>query len=283
MNIQQIISARQLIKNADAIVIGIGAGLSAAGGISYTTPELVKKWYPEYYEKGFRSIFSILGEYWRIEYTEPEIFWSYWARHIKNIRYDFPLTQPYIDLYEIVKNKNYFVILTNADGQYQKSQLDQDRVFAPQGNYQYLQCQLPCHQEVYDAKPYIEKMVKNMPSKFAVRTEDIPRCPKCGRYLIPNLRCDDTFVEKPHMKKQKEYRKFIEDNKDKNILFMELGVGFNSPGVIRTPFDYMTYQIPKAKLLRINFSDDDVPREIKDKTLMIKGDLKTILHAILEE
>ena len=283
VSIQQIAQARDLIKKADAIVVGIGAGMSAAGGLNYVSPDLVKKWYPEYYELGFTGLFPILCEYWQIHYSTPERFWSYWARHIKNIRYDYPLTQPYKDLYEILKNKKYFTILTNADGQYQKSKLDQNRLFAPQGNYQYLQCEVPCCDALYDSKPYVEKMVKNMPDKFSVRTEDIPICPKCGHHLVPNLRCDNTFVEKPHMKKMQEYRKFISDNEDKNLLFLELGVGFNSPGVIRTPFDYMTYSIPNARLLRINFNDDEVPVEIAEKTLMIKGDIAEVLQGILAE
>ena len=280
MSEKQIQQAKTLIKNADAIVVGMGSGLSASGGLDYTTIEPVKKNYPEYYEQGYDCIFSICGRYWSIDRAPPEQYWSFWARHIKEIRYDAKVTQPYNDLAEILKGRNYFVINTNVDGQYEKSNLDQERCCTPQGNYRYFQCEVPCTQEIYDNKELVEKMVKNMVTKFALRKEDIPRCPHCGKYLIPNLRSDDKFVEKPYMPKVDEYWNFINENKEKKIVFLELGVGFNSPGVIRSPFDYMTYKSPNANLIRINFSDDQVPKEIINKTVMIKGDLKETLEKL---
>ena len=281
-SLNRIKQGKELIDEADAIVVGIGSGLSAAGGLNFTNEDLVKQFYPEYYELGFKCIFDIISLYWSMDRCSPEQFWSFWARHIKEIRFDPPVTKPYEDLAKILKNKNYFVINTNVDGQYEKSDLDKERVFAPQGNYSLLQCSLPCSNDVYDDKEIIERMVKNMPDKFHIRTEDVPKCPHCGRFLIPNLRSGANFVEKPHIKKRKEYQKFIEDNvkDDKKIVFLEIGVGFNSPGVIRTPFNYMTYEIPNAKLIRINLNDPNVPHEIKSKTIIIQDDIKKVLSIL---
>ena len=264
MSSKQILQATKIIDSADAIVVGIGAGLSAAGGLNFNSKEVVKRFYPEYFKLGFNSLFELIGSYWSIDKSIPELYWGFWGQHIKNIRYDSKVTH----------------LSTNVDGQYEKSNLDPERLFAPQGNYSLFQCSKPCSNEVYQNEEMITKMVENMQDPYSIRKDDIPICPRCGRYLIPNLRSDDKFVEKPHMRKRIDYQRFINDNCEKNILFMELGVGFNSPGVIRAPFDYMTFEIPNAKLLRINFSDDQVPFEIKHKTLMIKGDLKDILEKI---
>ena len=273
---------KKWIDDADAIVVGIGSGLSASAGLDYTSEEVCKHFYPEYYKMGFKCIFDIISLYWTMDRCSPEQYWSFWARHIKEIRFDPPALRPYQDLAEILKGKNYFVINTNVDGQYEKSKLDNNRVFAPQGNYNLLQCSLPCSNDVYEDKEIIEKMVKNMPDEFHIRSEDVPKCPHCGRCLVPNLRGSDTFVEKPHMEKRKEYQKFIEDNMNKNILFLEIGVGFNSPGVIRTPFNYMTYEIPKAKLIRMNLNDPEVPYEIRSKTIVVKDNIKTVLAELKE-
>ena len=281
-NHELIYKAKQWINEADAIVVGIGSGLSTSGGLDYTSEDLAKKVYPEYCKLGFKCILDIKSFYWSIDQTSPVQYWGFWAKLIKAIRYEPPATKPYQILAEILKDKNYFVINTNVDHQYEKSNLDNNKVFAPQGNYGLLQCSLPCSDDVYDNKEIIEKMLKNMPDEFHIITEDVPTCPHCGRFLIPNLRGGDYFVEKPHMKKRKDYQMFIQNNIEKNLLFIEIGVGFNSPGVIRTPFNYMTYEIPNAKLIRINLFDPGIPKEISSKSIAIKEDIKKALEEINE-
>ncbi|MGL5315429.1 MAG: hypothetical protein ACRC92_19400, partial [Peptostreptococcaceae bacterium] len=200
------------INNSDAIVIGIGAGMTASGGINYTDSEIVKKWFPEYYELGFRSIVEIQSVFWNLKKENVLAYWGYWARHIDAIRYKSELLNPYKSLFELIKGKNYFIITTNADGQVQKSGFGNSKIFAPQGNYDSFQCVEPCNkEEIY----YNEEIIKNMVDSInnnEIDEKTIPRCPNCGNFLIPNIRCDDKFVENPHMHNAKDYKDFIINN-----------------------------------------------------------------------
>ncbi|MPM54152.1 Protein ADP-ribosyltransferase [bioreactor metagenome] len=150
-----------------------------------------------------------------------------------------------------------------------------------QGNYDSLQCMAPCSDEIYASEEYVKKMVESI-SNNQVSIDSIPRCPHCGNYLIPNLRCDDTFVEKPHMKNEEKYRDFLRKNIDKNILFLELGVGYNTPVIIRYPFEQMTYNLNNATLVRVNKGMVSVSKEIEDKSILIDEDINKVLQDVIE-
>lgn len=265
------------INGAERILIGVGSGLSAAGGLNYTDPSLVKKWYPEFYKKGFRSIVELQSQFWQIERSKPELYWGFWAQHIYHIRYEAVVLQSYMDLFEIVKNKSYFICSTNADGQIEKAGFPKEMVYAPQGDYAYFQCQKPCSDEIYENKSLVEAMIFHMPNAFEIRTEDIPICPHCGAHLIPNLRCDDHFVETPHIANINHYKTFIDDSVDKNLVLLELGVGFNTPGIIRYPFERITAALPNATLIRINNNSANVPKSISHKSISLECDLSFAL------
>lgn len=270
------------IKNADAIVLGIGSGMTASGGISYADENLVKEWFPKYYSLGFKSIMELQSMFWfwnRKEKNMP-LYWGYWARHIERVRFQTPLLEPYKNLKKLIKDKDYFIITTNADGQIQKSEFDQDKIFAMQGNYDSLQCITPCSDEIYESEEFVKNMLKSIKND-EVSIDTIPKCPHCGNYLIPNLRCDNTFVEKPHMKNEEKYRDFLRQNIDKNIVFLELGVGYNTPVIIRYPFEQMTYNLEKATLVRVNKGMVSVPKEISKKSITFDEDInKVLLDAI---
>ncbi|CEO32672.1 NAD-dependent protein deacetylase, SIR2 family [Paraclostridium sordellii] len=271
------------IENADAIVIGIGAGMTASGGISYMDQKIVKELFPEYANLGFKSIVEIQSAFWRLSEENKLSYWGYWARHIDRIRYKTKLLAPYKNLVEIISNKNYFICTTNADGQTQKSGFNKDKIFAPQGNYDVFQCIVPCSRdEVYFNENMIKNMVDSINEKNQIDEKFIPKCPKCGNYLIPNLRCDDKFVEKPHMYNLDKYRDFIMSNMNKNIVFLELGVGFNTPGIIRFPFEQLTDSSPNATLIRINKGMATVPKEIESKSICIDDDINEVLIQILK-
>lgn len=273
----QLETIKEWVNSADAIVVGIGSGLSAAGGLDYTTPALAEKWYPEYYKLGCRSLFDIMGLYWVTTVTEQSAtkYWGFWAWHIWNIRYQTEATEPYTGLAALLDGKNYFIVTTNADGQTQKV-FPADKIFAPQGNYCYFQCKKPCSDEIYYNEDMVRTMVENIPNPFEIRSEDIPRCPKCGELLIPNLRCDFDFVEAPHLKTMPDYERFIEENQNKRLVLLELGVGFNTPMIIRYPFEAMTNEFPDTRLVRINNTIAEVPREIKSKSIVISECLSKV-------
>ena len=273
--------AVELIKNADCIVIGAGSGLSASGGINYADEELAKKWFPKYYEMGLKSIIEIQSVFWEISEKNILSYWGYWARHIQNIRYNMIVTKPYETLFELLTNKEYFICSTNVDGQFEKAGFQKEKLFAPQGNYGLFQCSKPCTQDVYDNKEMIDKMINNMGDSLNIKEEDIPRCPKCGELLVPNLRVDDTFVQIPHFVNVSHYEKFIREAKDKRLVLLELGVGYNTPGIIRYPFENITNHYPFTNLIRINMSDAGVPTEIEKKSISITDDIGKTLDDIL--
>ncbi|MDO4536320.1 MAG: Sir2 family NAD-dependent protein deacetylase, partial [Clostridium perfringens] len=250
---------KELIDNVDYVLVGAGAGLSAAGGINYLDEKLAEKWFPEYKGLNLNSIAQIQSAFWDLTEDNVLAYWGYWSRHIYNIRYKIGATKPYLDLYKLLKDKEHFIITTNVDGQFEKAGFKKENIFAPQGEYAFFQCSKPCSNELYDNKEMINTMVENIEDKFYIREEDIPLCPKCGSFLVPNLRKDNFFVEKPHFKTLSAFNDFIEKAKGKNLVLLELGVGYNTPVIIKYPFENITLEYPKnTTLIRINLGENTV-------------------------
>ena len=273
----ELAQAGTLIQSADKLIVGIGSGLSAAGGLNYADPSLARRLFPEYYSLGLRTIAELQGLYWFYGQSEPKKYWGFWARHINHMRYAAGATQPYLELFRLIGNKDYFICTTNVDSQVNKAGFSEERIFAMQGNYCYFQCIQPCTDQVYYNQEMIERMVGHMPTPFEIRKEDVPKCPRCGRPLVPNLRCDNSFVETPHLKNMSAYEQFIRACTDKNTVLLELGVGYNTPVLIRYPFEKITAGYPKSHLIRINNSCAKVPDEIQGRSLSICCDLKEAL------
>ncbi len=277
-NIQK---ATDLIKQADRILVGIGAGMSAAGGLDYANPKLAERWYPEYYKMGLTTIIDIMANYWPNTVSrQPERFWGFWAKHIFHIRYEPQATKPYLDLFKIIADKEHFIVTTNVDGQLEKAGFKKEEIFAPQGDYAFFQCAKHCCDEVYDNRHIIETMIRNMPNALEIRTADIPKCLHCGAYLMPNLRCDENFAEAPHMGNRADYEDFINLHQNENLIFLELGVGFNTPGIIRIPFEQMTKALPNATLVRINTTDVRMATDVGGKAVCIASDVSAVLEEI---
>jgi NAD-dependent SIR2 family protein deacetylase len=194
------------LAEADNILIGAGAGLSAAAELNYQEPHLFRKWYPQYAGLGDQNIWDAIVHNWSSDDANRRQFWAFWATHIQWIRYEAGPGKLYLDLHRLVRDKSHFVITTNVDGQFSKAGFDPQRTFTPQGDYGKFQCARPCRNILYDNRGMVEQMLANLDdSKLFVREEDIPRCPYCGGYLERNLRRDDRFVEEPHMNKQSDY------------------------------------------------------------------------------
>lgn len=277
-----IIKTSKLIKDADYILIGAGAGLSAAGGLNYVDPGLFKKWFPELNKRGISTIAEAISIYWSANDTNRTSFWAYWATHIQKIQYNTPATRVYLDLFELIKDKNHFIITTNVDGQFAKAGFNRELIFCPQGDYGLFQCKGPCSDAVYNNQKMIHNMISNVDKvNFEIRKSDIPRCPRCGDYLERNLRVDGSFVEAPHLVKRQAYIDFVDDSRSGNLVLLELGVGFNTPGIIRWPFEEIAIKLPDATLIRLNIDHPEVSGKTVSKSISINYDIALILQDIL--
>ncbi|MBQ3426724.1 MAG: Sir2 silent information regulator family NAD-dependent deacetylase [Clostridia bacterium] len=264
------------IINADAVLIGAGAGLSTAAGFIYDG-ENFRKHFSDFEAKyGFNNMY--FGGFY--PYETQEEFWAYWSRYINLNRYTATENGTYKTLYKIVKDKDYFVLTTNVDHQFQKAGFDKKRLFYTQGDFGLFQCSEPCHQKTYDNEKIIKQMVE-LQKDMRIPTELIPKCPKCGKPMTTNLRSDDKFVQDEGWYKAAErYEDFVRRHENLHILYLELGVGFNTPVIIKYPFWQMTAKNPKAVYACLNFGEAAVPKEIEKQSICINGDIKEILDEI---
>lgn len=264
------------IKESDAVIIGAGAGLSTAAGFTYSG-ERFKKYFSDFEKKyGFHDMYS--GGFY--PYDTPEEMWAYWSRYIKINRYVDPPLPVYNELLDLIKEKDYFVITTNVDHCFQKAGFDKKRLFYTQGDYGLFQCSEPCCQKTYDNKDIIERMFKEQ-SNMRIPSSLIPKCPVCGKPMTMNLRSDDKFAEDEGWHKAAErYNLFLQRHKNMKILFLELGVGYNTPVIIKYPFWKMTAQNINAIYTCLNFGDAFCPREIADRSICINCDIGEALRQL---
>jgi len=276
-------AAASALVEADNILIGAGAGLSAAAGLNYQDAQVFNAWYPQFARLGYRTIWDAITHHWRPDDANRRQFWAFWATHIQRIRYDAEPGKPYVDLRRLVRGKSRFIITTNVDGQFKKAGFDPHRMFTPQGDYGRFQCAKPCRNILYDNLEMVQRMLANLDnSKLRVREEDIPHCPNCGDYLERNLRRDNHFVEEPYMEKQGDYADFVNQSTGGKLVLLELGVGFNTPSVIRWPFERITAQHPHATLIRINLDDARVPGKIAAKSMGFQEDIAQVMQTLVD-
>lgn len=268
--------AKKLIERADSVVIGAGAGLSASAGFTYSGKRFEDNFSDFIQKYGFRDMYSA-GFY---PYDTLEEYWAYWSRYIFINRYQNAPKSVYNDLYNLVQDKDYFVLTTNVDHCFQKAGFDKHRLFYTQGDYGLWQCSKPCHDKTYDNESIVKKMIAEQ-ENMRIPSELIPYCPVCGAPMSMNLRADDTFVEDSSWHTAAErYQDFIHHHKGWNILYLELGVGDNTPGIIKYPFWQMTYDNPNAVYLCINLSKAYIPVEIKKQSICIDNDIGDTLKLL---
>lgn len=272
-NIQRL---KKAIDEADAIVIGAGAGLSTSAGFTYSG-ERFEKYFSDFGEKyGFNDMYS--GGFY--QYETPEEMWAYWSRYIYINRYMDAPKPVYENLLELVKDKDYFVITTNVDHCFQKAGFDKERLFYTQGDYGLFQCSEPCTPVTYDNEEMVRSMVESQ-SDMRIPSEMIPKCPNCGKPLTMNLRSDDKFVEDEGWDRAAErYNQFLRTRRGK-ILYLELGVGYNTPGIIKFPFWQMTAKNPDANYACVNYGETMFPEEIQEQTISIDGDIGQVIEDII--
>ena len=265
---------KEKIRTADAVVIGAGAGLSTAAGFTYDG-ERFEKYFSDFRKKyGFEDMYS--GGFY--PYKTPEEHWAYWSRYIFVNRYQDAPKSVYEDLLKLVADKDYFVITTNVDHCFQKAGFDKKRLFYTQGDYGLFQCSEPCCQETFDNEAIVIEMLKRQ-KDMKIPTELLPVCPHCGKPLTMNLRSDDKFVEDEGWHSAAErYQNFLRTRAGEKILFLELGVGYNTPIIIKYPFWQMTAKNPNATYACINKGQAICPTEIRHKSICINGDIANIVN-----
>ncbi len=268
----QITRLYDALASADAVVIGAGAGLSAAAGFSYDGERFHENFSDFEAKYGFHDMYT--GGFY--PYGTLEEFWAFWSRMVLLNRYEDPPLPVYDRLFELVKNKDYFVITTNVDHCFQKAGFSKERLFYTQGDYGLFQCSEPCHRETYDNEAAIRAMVAAQ-KDMRIPSELIPRCAKCGRPMSMNLRSDDTFVQDSGWDAAcKRYEAFLRSRKKSRKLFLELGVGMNTPGIIKYPFWQFTAKDPKATYVCVNSYDIFYPPSIEKQSIGIQADIQEI-------
>jgi len=267
---------KEAIRSADAILIGAGAGLSTAAGFTYAG-ERFERFFPDFIKKyRFRDMYT--GGFY--PYPSKEEFWAYWSRYILINRYENPPKPVYRQLLDLVKDKDYFVLTTNVDHCFQKAGVDRERLFYTQGDYGLFQCSTPCHRRTYDNEETILKMVREQ-RNMRVPTGLLPVCPKCGAPMTMNLRSDDTFVEDLGWNEAaSRYVNFVQAQDGRKLLLFELGVGSNTPGIIKYPFWRLTARNPNATYVCVNFGEAECPREIEDRAILVNADIADVLAAL---
>ena len=266
------------IEKADAVLIGAGAGFSTAAGLTYTGDRLYK-YFSDFNRKyGITDIYS--GGFY--PYQTLEEYWAWWSRHIYYNRYDLKAGKPYTDLLELVKAKDYFVLTTNVDHQFQLAGFDKKRLFYTQGDYGLWQCSKACHDKTYDNEDAVRKMLAQQ-QDMKIPSELIPKCPVCGAPMTMNLRSDDLFVQDDGWYRAADrYEDFVRRHKNLKILFIELGVGANTPAIIKYPFWQMTARNPKTVYACINQGEAFCPKQIEHQSICIDADIAKVLDDIKE-
>lgn len=266
------------LRDAEAVVIGAGAGLSASAGFAYSG-ERFERWFHDFGEKyGFHDMYA--GGFY--PFPNAEEHWAYWSRFIMVNRYMDAPKPVYQSLLELVRDKDYFVLTTNVDHCFQRAGFDKARLFYTQGDYGLFQCSGPCRQETWDNESAVREMFEQQ-KDMRVPSGLIPRCPNCGKPVVMNLRADDSFVEDAGWHAAaKRYSAFLHGHEGRSVLFLELGVGYNTPVIIKYPFWGMTYENPSAFYACVNYGEAIAPDDIRERSVCIDGDIGEVLEQLRE-
>ena len=273
---EQIERLKAALQDGDAVVIGAGAGLSTAAGFTYTG-ERFEQHFSDFAQKyGIQDMYS--GGFY--PFPTQEEFWAYWSRYIFINRYQDAPKPVYEDLLKLIQDKDYFVITTNVDHCFQKADFDKKRLFYTQGDYGLFQCSEPCCQETFDNETVIREMFKRQ-KDMKIPTELLPFCPRCGKPLTMNLRSDNKFVEDEGWHRAAErYENFLHTREGGKILFLELGVGYNTPVIIKYPFWQMTARNPNATYICINQGQAVCPQKIEKRSICMDADIGQVLQSL---
>ena len=291
---EQVRKLKEKMQNAEALVLGAGSGLSTAAGLTYSGERFQKYFFDFAKKYPIRDIYS--GGFFPFE--SPEEFWAWWSRHIYFNRYVDAPSDVYGNLKKIVDGKDYFVLTTNVDHQFQRAGFTKERLFYTQGDYGLFQSSRPTVAKTYDNQKIVEKMLEaqgfvrdnagifQLPEdkklKMSIPTELIPICPDDGLPMTMNLRTDESFVEDAGWKMAaKRYQDFLHSHKGKHVLYWELGVGMNTPVIIKFPFWRYTEENPNAYYACLNLGEAGCSREISERSICLNADIGQVLRDLL--
>lgn len=271
---ERIKTAKLLLEGADYVLIGAGAGLSTAAGFEYGG-KFFQENFKEFAKKyGMKDMYS--GGFYPFKTQEEK--WAFWSKMVYFNRYKANANETYKALFDVVKDRDYFVVTTNVDHQFQLAGFDKKRLFYTQGDYGLFQCCVPCHNKTYDNKELILEMVDRQ-KDCKIPTELIPKCPVCGRDMEMNLRSDDKFVQdEGWYEHAKLYQEFLDGSKGKNLVLIEIGVGYNTPAIIKYPFEMMTYKNKNTHLIRINRDYPICSKQIESKVVLFDEDAREVIQ-----
>lgn len=264
----------QALEQAEAVLVGAGAGLSAAAGLTYSG-ERFDRYFADFRDKyGITDIYS--GGFY--PFPDLETYWAWWSRHIFVNRYAEEPGQPYRDLLQLLQGKDYFVLTTNVDHQFQLAGFDKQRLFYTQGDYGLLQCSVPCQQVTYDNEQIVRAMMEQQEG-MRVPSELVPYCPNCGAPLTTNLRADSRFVQDEGWYQANErYDRFRGQHEKGAVLYLELGVGGNTPVIIKYPFWQAVQANPQATYACVNLGEACAPEAIAERSILLDADIARVLH-----
>lgn len=265
--------AKAIFDSTEHIVIGAGAGLSTAAGLEYTGRRFTENFASFVRKYHMEDLYT--SSFYPFQTEEEK--WAYWAKHISLNRYETPATPLYQELLHALEDKDYFVITTNVDGQFCKAGFDTDCLFEVQGDYARFQCRYGCHNKLYDNEEAVKEMLAQT-TDCRIPSHLIPRCPECGCEMDVNLRKDQYFVQdKNWYDSAAWYNKFLSKVKNKPAVYLEIGVGFNTPSIIKYPFEKMVYKNPQATLIRMNKEFPEAIKENKESTISFNEDVNETL------
>jgi NAD-dependent SIR2 family protein deacetylase len=268
--------AGRVLQRADNILVGGGAGLSDAAGLHYSGRRFTDNFAPFIAKYGFDDLYT--SSFYPFDSSEEK--WAYWTKHINLNRYQEAATALYRDLLHLVNGRRYFVLTTNVDHQFRKAGFPEDKVFSVQGDYGYFQCATGCHNTLYYNETRIAEMLRRMEG-CRIPPELIPRCPVCDGEMDVNVNKDACFVRDACWHdSQRRYLEFLRACDRKRVVFLELGVGFNTPGIIRFPFERLVHANPNAVLIRINRNHPRGMPEIENRTIAFTEDMACVVRAM---
>lgn len=279
MNSRTLETCAQWLTDAEAILIGAGAGLTAAAGISYTDKDAFAQYFPAWVRKGFSMQYQLMGYN---GWSEAEK-WGYYTVHLGYVYFGQNKNMLYEQLRNLIGEKDYFVMTSNVDELFHKNGFEKDRIYSPQGSYGRIQCTVPCSENsIWDIKPYFEPMKPTLHPEEQYITDSgcIPKCPRCGASMFINARVDDSFIETPYQIEREQMMEWLSHHEAKKLLFIELGAGYNTPVVIRFPMERLVVSFENSAFIRVNMEYANVPNEIKSRSISIKGDIKAFIDEI---
>lgn len=274
---EQIQKTKEWLKGADAVLLGAGAGLSAAAGYDFTDRNAFAERYPGMLQYGFRCKLDLMGV-WELP---QELTWGYYLPHVKETRFGAAPEGVYTQLHALVSGLDFFVKTTNADGLFERSGFARDRIFTPQGDYARYQCLRPCTQEAFATEPLFARYLPLIDG----RTQTLPKgktpgCPRCGGPTFLNVRGGDWFVETPYLEEARRYESFLKKNAHKKLVVLDIGSGFNTPMWIRWPAERLVLNNPSARLVRINLHHPEVPPGIASRAVSLPTTADAAIRAL---